>query len=200
VHDWQIAEATAPENDLRQHQAGEDVALLRPLLGALVVGLYSWAGLLGYDSFNAPYVPGWEGRVPYFSRYEVVLPWLCLTAALAAYLAGALAVRLSGKPVVGISLVAVAALVAGLLLTQATRARDRDYDWYYGKCRPINEIKDRSRVYACEGGGYRDGPPPYPYPRRGFFAAVSLGLAVFSAAPRLPLGRLRQRTRSSAAP
>lgn len=146
--------------------------------------------LLGtYSSFNPPYVPGWEGRIPYFSRWEIVLPWLCLTAGLAAYLAGALAVRLFGRAILGTLVAAAAVLVLGFPLTEAVQLGDRDYAEYYGRCREINEIKDRGRIYPCEGGGYRDGPPPYPHPY-GFFAAVSLGLAIFSAAPRRGQGRL----------
>lgn len=86
---------TAPENDLRRNRSGGDVALLRPFLATVLVGLYTWEQVRFYDSSAPPAVAGWEGRVPYFSRWEVYLPWLCLTAALAAYLAGALAVRLS---------------------------------------------------------------------------------------------------------
>lgn len=171
-----------------------DLALLRPLLSTLVLALYSrllfWAG--EHNGVTA-FVPGWEGKVPYFSPWETVLPWLCMTSAFAVYLAGVCAVRLSRRAFVGLVVVVLTGGCAVAALTQAVELRDRDNAEHYNTCRRV----DKSR-YRCEGGTIRgippglsqsekqallySGPPPYPHPRERI-AAIGLGFTIFAGAP-----------------
>ena len=151
------------------------IALLRPFLTTVGLALYSAVGLAaGKQNGVTAAVTGWEGKVPYFSPWEPVLPWLCITAAFAAYLAGAAAVRLSRRAVVGLVVVVLTGAGGVAALTQAVEARDRDNAFNYNACVRVKESE-----YVCEGGDterrlpgtpefqwqaqLRSGPPQYPY-------------------------------------